>query len=559
MGHAVTEGALRTVAGLPAVRVLSRLDGTRADSSERSTALPDTSLAVGLNSLLTSSDDVIRFMTRQGGESVERLGADLFDEQLVDASTAAVFDRLSGRAFLASVTTSRRQTVVGLGTSLSNQLYGLSKSGPLPNRGWCAASVTLDVVVGDPQVHIGVGERWVAVTIRPRGVGKAAVAVFDKMKLVGYDSNDRCAEVVATVFDIAAADRGIAPAVHTTRSLRGKPPLYLVSSTTNAAGADQYSLWTIIGSSKPRLRRKVLDAAVPYDAPPDDKTAGGPAFAIGDGGMASVAYRGGRLWAVHSVACPKRPRRACARLLSIDPRAKGKRIGVIATSTLVGKGAANVAMPGIAVNKNNDVAVAFLRATRRSGPTFAAAILARGESEFGPARTLVRSECRLTMGLSGAPSGAVQVDVHDDLGFWVNAPRLVAKGGCAWEAQTIQFVRADVARPPTEVLGAGELMLPFAPALAGPGFHERFDVRVPAPGSSSPSAGARLVVRLSDASRPSVECDRQHPLSGCATLDYPEPNALLRNFVEVETTAGRRTYHFADSQLLGTEIVPRPG
>lgn len=70
------------------------------------------------------------------------------------------------------------------------------------------------------------------------------------------------------------------------------------------------------------------------------------------------------------------------------------------------------------------------------------------------------------------------------------------------------------------VVAAGTLSLPAATTFGAPGFHQvlvaeaRLPRRIP--------AGKRLVLTLRDASRPRQRCSYDHPLSGCATVDWAD-------------------------------------
>lgn len=79
------------------------------------------------------------------------------------------------------------------------------------------------------------------------------------------------------------------------------------------------------------------------------------------------------------------------------------------------------------------------------------------------------------------------------------------------------------AASPTEragrIVASGEVDLPAATAFGQPGFHEvlAFTAALPAD-----VAGRTLVLRLRDASRTGQTCGSDHPLSGCATVDWSD-------------------------------------
>ena len=67
----------------------------------------------------------------------------------------------------------------------------------------------------------------------------------------------------------------------------------------------------------------------------------------------------------------------------------------------------------------------------------------------------------------------------------------------------------------------GSIEVPGARAFGDPGFHEPFVLIGTIPQSAAGLTG-ELVVRLRDAGRPDQTCDRNHPLSGCVTIDWSD-------------------------------------
>ena len=101
------------------------------------------------------------------------------------------------------------------------------------------------------------------------------------------------------------------------------------------------------------------------------------------------------------------------------------------------------------------------------------------------------------------------------------------------------------------VLASGQFVLPAAGAFGAPGFHEVLRAEAQVPTDVASLAGSRLVLRLRDLSRPAVTCDSQHPLSGCATVDWsdfpgrpgvPEGGAF-ENRVTLPLASGSRTFY----------------
>ena len=108
---------------------------------------------------------------------------------------------------------------------------------------------------------------------------------------------------------------------------------------------------------------------------------------------------------------------------------------------------------------------------------------------------------------------------------------------------------SDLGRPETIVLAAGEFLLPAASAFGESGFHEVLAARATLPAGLGATSGLRPVLALRDASRPQQTCGQQHPLSGCATVDWSDsetraavpPGGVFDNRIDLRTTSGPRT------------------
>jgi hypothetical protein len=79
----------------------------------------------------------------------------------------------------------------------------------------------------------------------------------------------------------------------------------------------------------------------------------------------------------------------------------------------------------------------------------------------------------------------------------------------------------DVPDPPAAVLLAGTVEIPGAGAFEDPGFHEVVILSGVLPDAASGLSG-QLTVSLMDVGRPEQTCDRDHPLSGCVTVDWSD-------------------------------------
>jgi hypothetical protein len=94
-------------------------------------------------------------------------------------------------------------------------------------------------------------------------------------------------------------------------------------------------------------------------------------------------------------------------------------------------------------------------------------------------------------------------------------------------------------------LMSGSFQIPAANAFDDPGFHETFVLTGAVPAAAGGVSG-ELIVRLFDVGRPDQTCDRDHPLSGCATVDWSDfenrpgvpVGGVFDNHLSVVSTSG---------------------
>ena len=100
----------------------------------------------------------------------------------------------------------------------------------------------------------------------------------------------------------------------------------------------------------------------------------------------------------------------------------------------------------------------------------------------------------------------------------------------------------------TNILASGVFQLPAPGAFGEPGFHEALTATHELPTDLGAMAGSRLVLRLWDAGRPEITCRGEHPLPGCATVDWPDapgrpkvpPGGVFDNSITLKFAAGER-------------------
>ena len=110
-------------------------------------------------------------------------------------------------------------------------------------------------------------------------------------------------------------------------------------------------------------------------------------------------------------------------------------------------------------------------------------------------------------------------------------------------------------------LAAGEFRLPAAASFGQPGFHEVLVATHDLLAEVDSTRGLRLVLRLWDAGRTQQTCSRDHPLSGCATVDWSDfegrpgvpPGGVFENSLTVQLASGPHTFFLTEEHTLGNE------
>lgn len=116
-------------------------------------------------------------------------------------------------------------------------------------------------------------------------------------------------------------------------------------------------------------------------------------------------------------------------------------------------------------------------------------------------------------------------------------------------------VPPSTAGPP---LAVGEFILPAAADFGDPGFHAVVTASATLT-ASLPATGVRdIVLTLKDAGRPQQTCATEHPLSGCATVDWSDspdrphvpPAGVFINTLTVQLSSGPHTFYLSMSGAL---------
>ena len=107
-------------------------------------------------------------------------------------------------------------------------------------------------------------------------------------------------------------------------------------------------------------------------------------------------------------------------------------------------------------------------------------------------------------------------------------------------------------------LASGELLLPAATSFGTPGFHDVLTDSQTIPEDLTAAAGRRLVLTLRDLGRPEQRCAREHPLSGCATVDWSDfdgrpnvpPGGVFEHRLVLQLASGEQSFFLSDSGSL---------
>ena len=117
------------------------------------------------------------------------------------------------------------------------------------------------------------------------------------------------------------------------------------------------------------------------------------------------------------------------------------------------------------------------------------------------------------------------------------------------------------------VLASGMLVLPAAQAFGDAGFHEVLTAQTTLP-DGVVEAGSRVVLRLRDLTRPGQTCGSEHPLSGCATVDWsdfegrpgvPEGGAFRQRLTLALSDGPRDFFLSEDGDLASAPDAYAPG
>ncbi len=445
-------------ATLKALAVRSQFEGLNIAESGLSLP-PDTMVAASGSRVLEAVNVVLRLSDRDGGNATTKSLANFFG---LPATTAfhfdpkVYFDRLSNRFYVVSLVADfvERKSFIYLSVSRSGAPDGL-----VAPSSWCNYRIPSRVGASWADFPtLGMNEKWLAIGVNNFNFSftfrSAFVYALDKQRLArngascpGTDffryraNQDADGQVAFTV----------QPAQHYSTNDLPDTPLFFVSSQVSFAVADNYTLWRLIdpepGSNKPRLGRSRVASDDNYAFPPNALQRGGVDLDTGDQRTLHAAYRDGVVWAVHTTGCNIgfTPGESCVRVIGITPDANGN--GTMTFEETFG-GGDNwfVWMPGIAVNRNGDLAVAFQRSRSSMSVGMAYAGKPAGSGSFESLTKLINGRCGLDNfdgqnNRTGDYLG-IQTDPADDDSFWIAGEysgQVAGGGGCNWRTRVARI------------------------------------------------------------------------------------------------------------------------
>ncbi len=109
--------------------------------------------------------------------------------------------------------------------------------------------------------------------------------------------------------------------------------------------------------------------------------------------------------------------------------------------------------------------------------------------------------------------------------------------------------------------------LSFVNSQQEPGYHQVLTATHNLPSDLGPTTGFMLVIKLWDAGRPEVTCSSEHPISGCATVDWSDamsrpsvpPGGVFDNSITFQLATGERSFFLSESGALNDDpdvLVP---
>jgi hypothetical protein len=224
--------------------------------------------------------------------------------------------------------------------------------------------------------------------------------------------------------------------------MTGKP-LFLVSTLPGLGNS--YKLWRITGTTTPVLSNVSVLGSSTYSIPPNaSQKGGGVLLDTNDNRVLHAAFRNGEVWAAHTTGCAigAAPDESCVKLVRITPSDAG---GTMTFERTYGLANQFIWMPAIAVNKNNDVGIAFQKGSKNvflgSGMNGKRASATTTDT----INVLKGGVCHYELVPPGASNRTgdytgAQVDPVDDTSFWFAAEyggKVTGFVSCLWRTRIV--------------------------------------------------------------------------------------------------------------------------
>ncbi len=412
---------------------------------------PDAIIGASPTRVLQGSNVALRLTDRAGSE-IDRVPLNTFfgfaaNELLYDPKV--YFDRLSERFFVVALEQQEETRRSGIWLAVSK---GSNPSALQAPSEFCTYRIPANRAGSWADYPlVGINEKWFAVSVNnfrfgDGGFRRAHVYVVSVARIT--ENATECPGLAIKRFDPHRGANGepafsVHPAQQYTPAANFPgTPLFMVSAAFNLPSRE-YTLWRITTEAgQPRLSKQLLTGDFAYGFAPFARQRGSSQeLDSGDPRITQVAFRNGKVWAVHGTGCAigPLPNEACIRAVEITPAATGP--SRISYSETFGRPSQFFFWPGVAINELGDVAMAFQRAK----PDGFLGVVFNGKRanapHFDTMRNLRIGNCSLIhdptepVTRTGDYVG-VQTDPADNLGFWITGeyPGTVrtSSSGCDW-------------------------------------------------------------------------------------------------------------------------------
>ena len=115
--------------------------------------------------------------------------------------------------------------------------------------------------------------------------------------------------------------------------------------------------------------------------------------------------------------------------------------------------------------------------------------------------------------------------------------------------------------PVGQQVATGDFSLPAAADFTDPGFHAVIMTTATVAGNVPVGSTRSLVLTIKDAGRPQQTCASEHPLSGCATVDWSDApdrphvpaTGVFINTITLQLSSGPKTLYLSQSGALANQ------